>query len=167
MVMDMLSMIELLPAEFDSALLGYAVSGSEGRSYYLPVYQKNKADKIASSQEFDSLLKEWKKEDNAPLFLEYASYDDAVELSPKKINLPQFPSECYAGLGYIENKLECAVYDTGKCISHIKKSIPNSPSVVLFEHIIPSLTSKRDAAFLIATPEVVNDLKASAMRYPV
>lgn len=105
-------MLTLLPKEFDSALIGYAESGT-GRAIVLPVYDGDKINEILKEGVYTiDRLAEWEASEDAPLLLKRMTYDQAVEQNElfKFKMIKRYSNALLGVVGTWEGE-ECFIYD--------------------------------------------------------
>ena len=162
-------LLELLPEEFDSQLLGYAVSTAAGRSRYLPVYNKREVEKLAASMEWSDLLEGWKSKDGCPIFLETVDIQDAKAPYCKEYNelfSEEVPEGSFLGIGYRAGNAVCAIYDFYKAA---ELSFPeDNMAYTLMDGLIDLglwVTKKKVPVFLVANEHILDKLKKLAQRH--
>lgn len=162
-------LIELLPEEFDSQLLGYAVRVSEGRSRYLPVYNKREVEKLAASMEWSDLLDGWQSKDGCPILLETVDIQDAKALYCKEYNemvSDEVPEGSFLGIGYRAGNAVCAIYDFYKAAELCFPE--DAMAYTLMDGLIDFrlwMTKKKVPAFLVANEHILDKLKKLAQRH--
>lgn len=151
-------MLTLLPKEFDSALLGYAESGT-GRAIVLPVYDIDTLSELLKESEYTmERLAEWEASYDSPLLLKRMTHEQAVEQNElfKFKMLKNYSNALLGVVGTWEGE-ECFLYDM---------NVASGQNEFVCNRILSNELPGHDMCFLLGTSELdLAYIKEKADRY--